>query len=39
MVARIVAYLELKKMGGLSNETSKWELPEFPDLAKEWSGI
>jgi hypothetical protein len=39
MVARIVAYLELEKMGGLNDETSKWELPEFPDLAKEWSDI
>ncbi|KEF55551.1 uncharacterized protein A1O9_08301 [Exophiala aquamarina CBS 119918] len=39
MIARIVAYLKLEQMAGPSDETAKWELPEFPKLGKEWSEI
>ncbi|EXJ94820.1 hypothetical protein A1O1_03218 [Capronia coronata CBS 617.96] len=34
-VARMAAYWQLDQMGGLSEKTSKWQLPEYPELERE----
>jgi len=35
--ARAAAYLRVDQMDGLDGKTSKWQLPDYPELEKEQS--
>jgi 2-polyprenyl-6-methoxyphenol hydroxylase-like FAD-dependent oxidoreductase len=35
-IARIAAYFKLEQIGGPGDETSGWELPEYPQLEMQW---
>jgi len=37
LVMRVVAYFQFDQMAGLDSKTSKWELPEYPELEREQS--